>query len=178
MPTVTAPPGRVIAALATLGALILATPSHAQGTAPAATPPTGQAQPQQKVAAKPAPKTQSHADQVEGRINDLHAKFHITAAQEEKWNDFAQTMRENAKRMDAAMETRSKGIKGMNAVEDLRSYRDMTETHYDNLKKLVSSFEPLYESMSPDQKKAADGVFASAQSSRANARQGKVAKGS
>ncbi len=87
-------------------------------------------------------------------------------------------MRDNAKRMDDVLMKRSQGLKGMSAVDDLRSYRDMTEAHYDNLKKLVTAFEPLYDGMSPDQKKAADAVFAHAQSPQANARQGKVAKGS
>jgi hypothetical protein len=190
MPNVPAHSGRVIAALAALGALILAAPSHAQGTSsgstPGATPgaatqaatPSPSA-PSRQVAAKAAPgKTASHADRVEGRITDLHAKFHITADQEQKWGEFASTMRDNAKRMDEVLAKRSQTVKGMTAVEDLRSYRDMTEVHYDNLKKLVSAFEPLYDTMSADQKKAADAVFAHAQSPQANARQGKVAKGS
>ena len=171
MPTVITHPGRVIAALAALGALVLAAPSHAQGTTPS--------QPQRQVAAKATPdKNASHADRVESRIAELHTKFKITAEQEPKWGAFAQVMRDNAKRMDDVLMKRSQGLKGMTAVDDLRSYRDMTEAHYDNLKKLVSAFEPLYDGMSPDQKKAADSVFAHAQSPQANARQGKVAKGS
>ncbi|MBV8167392.1 MAG: hypothetical protein JO021_11405, partial [Alphaproteobacteria bacterium] len=47
MPTVLSHPGRVIAALAALGALTLATPSHAQSTT--------QSQPQRQVAAKATP---------------------------------------------------------------------------------------------------------------------------
>jgi hypothetical protein len=168
-------PGRVIAATAALGALILAAPSHAQTTSQAPT-----AQTQRQVAAKPAApdKTANQADRVEGRITELHTKLHISADQEPKWETFAQSMRDNAKRMDDVLAKRSQGLKAMTAVDDLRSYRDMTETHYDNLKKLVTAFEPLYDSMTADQKKTADTLFAQAQTPQQRARQGKVAKGS
>lgn len=168
MPTLLDHPGRLLAAATALGALLLsASPGHAQG----------QPQSQQQAAAKAAPATEKN--QVEARITDLHAKLHITPDQEAKWGDFAQAMRDNAKRMDDALAKRAKDIKGMTAVDDLRSYRDMTEVHYDNLKKLVGAFEPLYDSMSAEQKKTADGVFARAQApEKKAARQSKVSKGS
>jgi protein CpxP len=165
-------PGRLLATAA-LGALILAAPSHAQ-TSNQTTAPS-----QRQVAAKSATpdKTANHADRVEGRITELHTKLHITSEQEPKWTTFAQAMRDNAKRMDDVLAKRSQDLKAMTAVDDLRSYRDMTEVHYDNLKKLVSAFEPLYDSLTADQKKAADTMFAQAQT-RQHAQKGKVAKGS
>lgn len=160
-------PGRLLAAAA-FGALILAAPpSHAQTAS----------QSQRQVATKPAAGTEK--SQVEARITDLHTKLHITADQEPKWTDFAQAMRDNAKRMDDALAKRAKDIKTMTAVDDLRSYRDMTEVHHDNLQKLVRAFEPLYDSMSAEQKKTADTVFSQAQTpEKKAARQSKVSKGS
>jgi hypothetical protein len=166
-------PGRLIAAAAALGALVLAAPGHAQ------TASSSSSQPQRQVAAKASTdKSAAQADRVEGRITELHTKLHITAEQEPKWKTFAQTMRDNAKHMDDVLAKRTQSLKGINAVDDLRSYRDMTEAHYDNLKKLVGAFEPLYDSLSAEQKKTADTIFAQAQTSQQRAKQGKVAKGS
>jgi len=48
----------------------------------------------------------------------------------------------------------------MSAVDDLRSYQKLADAHADGLKKLVPAFEALYNTMSQDQKKTADAVFA------------------
>jgi hypothetical protein len=47
----------------------------------------------------------------------------------------------------------------MNAVDDLKSYGEIAEAHAAGIKKFVEAFEPLYSSMSDDQKKAADRAF-------------------
>lgn len=169
-------PGRLVAAAAAFGALILAAPSQAQTTSPSTT--TAAPAPRQVAAKATTDKAAAHADRVEGRITELHTKLHITGEQEPKWQTFAQVMRDNAKRMDDVLAKRSQSLKGINAVDDLRSYRDMTEAHYDNLKKLVGAFEPLYDSLNADQKKSADTIFAQAQTPQQRAKQGKVAKGS
>jgi len=97
---------------------------------------------------------------VETRIKDLHQKLKITPAQESQWNEFAQVMRENAQAIDAVLKERAENLHAMNAVEDLRSYEKLADAHADGLKKLVPAFETLYNSMSADQKKTADTVFA------------------
>jgi hypothetical protein len=102
----------------------------------------------------------SQEDRVETRIKDLHRKLKITAAQESQWNAFAQVMRENAQEVDAVLKGRAESLHKMNAVEDLRSYEKLADAHADGLKKLVPAFETLYNSMSEDQKKTADVVFA------------------
>ncbi len=48
----------------------------------------------------------SKADRVEARINDLHTKLMITPEQEEAWNGVAQTMRDDAKTMEALIKAR------------------------------------------------------------------------
>jgi hypothetical protein len=47
----------------------------------------------------------------------------------------------------------------MTAVEDLKAYGEITDVHAEGIKKFVSAFEPLYNSMSDAQKKNADNIF-------------------
>ena len=94
------------------------------------------------------------------RIADLHDKLKITAAQEAKWKAVAQVMRDNARKMDALLHKRGQAMPTMTAVDDLKSYREVTEAHTKGLQKLIPTFETLYNAMAPDQKMNADRVFA------------------
>ena len=121
----------------------------AQATpAPAATP---------RVQA-PASKA-STVEPVEARIKDLHARLKITPAQEDLWNNATKVMRENAKSMDALRKARSEKAQTMTAVEDFKTYGEITEAHADGIKKFVPVFSALYDSMSDAQKKNADTIF-------------------
>jgi protein CpxP len=97
-------------------------------------------------------------DDVEARIKSLHKQLHITAAQDAAWNEFAQVMRENAAKMKD-LRTKPANAKSMTAVDQLNSYASIVDAHADNLHKLVSAFQKLYDSMSDEQKKTADAVF-------------------
>jgi len=136
-------------------ALLVAAPltlAHAQSTAPTHAP----------TAANPAnaPASAQGAG-VEQRIKQLHAELKITPDQESKWNSVAQAMRDNAANMEKLVaEKREKGPQNMTAVEDLKTYQEFTQTHLDGLKNLTSAFSSLYDSMSDQQKKNADEVFA------------------
>jgi hypothetical protein len=101
----------------------------------------------------------SKADRVEARIKELHAKLNITPAQEELWNKVTEVMRDNEKTMEALIKTRSEKATTMTAVDDLKSYSEIADAHADGLKKFIPAFEPLYASMSDDQKKNADTLF-------------------
>lgn len=98
-------------------------------------------------------------EQIEKHIVRLHDQLQITAPQEAAWNDFAQVMRDNSKRMNTLIEkwTPTKGNR--TAMENLKVHSEFTDEHAQALRKLVSAFEPLYNSMSPEQKKNADQVF-------------------
>lgn len=100
-------------------------------------------------------------DRVEARITDLHARLKITDAQADQWNAFAQVMRDNAKAMTAALDQRAAAAKTASAVDDMRSYLAITQTHADGMAKLEPAFEKLYAAMSPEQQKNADVVFGS-----------------
>jgi protein CpxP len=101
----------------------------------------------------------SGAESVEAKIDALHSKLGITEAQEEQWKKLAQVMRENATSMEQLIQARKAKGKNLNAVEDLKSYSEITDAHAAGLHKFITVFEALYASMSDDQKKTADKIF-------------------
>jgi hypothetical protein len=101
----------------------------------------------------------THEDRTELRIKNMHDKLKITTAQEELWSKVEQTMREDAKVMDALTQTRADHAKEMTAVDDLKSYGEIAAAHADAIKKLTPVFAALYDNMSEAQKKAADTLF-------------------
>ena len=96
---------------------------------------------------------------VERHIKDLRARLKITSAEESQWDAVAQTMRETASELDAAIGKRQAIIKTATAVEDLNAYADIAQSHADGVKRLSGAFAPLYAAMSDDQKKVANDVF-------------------
>jgi hypothetical protein len=96
---------------------------------------------------------------VEHHIADMHAKLKITAAEESEWKEVAETMRENAKDMDKAIDKRDLSLAGATAIDDLNAYADIAQAHAKGVKKLASAFSELYSKMTPDQKKEADEIF-------------------
>jgi protein CpxP len=111
------------------------------------------------IAAKAVAAKASSEDRVEARIKDMHARLKITKAQEDQWAKVAQVMRDNAKTMDALTQTRFEKAKTMTAVDDLKSYGEITDAHADGIKKFTPVFATLYGSMSDAQKKDADAMF-------------------
>jgi protein CpxP len=101
----------------------------------------------------------SGGDRVEARIKNMHARLKITQAQEDQWGKVAQVMRENAKALDTLTEARFKNVKTMNAIDDLKSYGEITDAHADGIKRFTPVFAALYTSMSDAQKNQADDLF-------------------
>ena len=133
------------------------------GSAEAISLPTGQI----LVQAAPAPAATGQAtaqpphapiEKVEARITDLHRRLLITPAQEPEFKAYADVMRANAQTMQALFQERAKET-DMSAVARRRWVARLTQVHADNLNKLVPVFEALYQSLSDQQKKAADTVF-------------------
>jgi protein CpxP len=96
---------------------------------------------------------------VEKHIKELHATLKITPAEEPQWNEVAQTMRENAKELDRAIDKRDANVANATAIDDLNAYADITQAHANGVKKLAGAFSGLYSAMSEDQKKEANEVF-------------------
>jgi len=101
----------------------------------------------------------SAGDRAEAHIKKLRAELKITPAQEELWKRVVEVMRENEQTMDALHKSRADQAATMTAVDDVKSYAAIANAHADGLKKFASAFEPLYNSMSDEQKKNADKVF-------------------
>jgi protein CpxP len=106
-----------------------------------------------------AARVYSTPERVEARINELHQKLAITADQEPQWKKLADTMRDNAKEVEEKAAERQKALQTMTVIDDLRSYEGLAKAHAESMTRLVASFEPLYASMSPEQKKRADAEF-------------------
>jgi hypothetical protein len=100
-----------------------------------------------------------HEDRVEVRIKDMRDKLKITTLQEEQWAKVEQTMREDAKVMDQLTQTRADHAKDMTAVDDLKSYGEISAAHAEGIKKLTPVFAALYDTMNAAQKKDADDLF-------------------
>lgn len=134
----------------------------AYAQSPAATPGAAPPAATTSEAASPAMKKadgKRHMD-VEKHIKDLHAKLKITEAEESQWATVAQTMRDNTMEIDQAIEKREAMIKNATAIDNLNAYGDIAQAHADSVRKLATAFTPLYTSMSDEQKKVADEVFA------------------
>jgi protein CpxP len=167
------PAARRLAAATLFGAMLLAgpwtaaaadaVPSPALRLAQAATSTTT---PPAATTAKSKPK-RSMADRVEARIKRLHDDLKITAGQESQWTVVADAMRDDSKSMQAIIAERRGARGSMTAVDDLRSYQKVAETHVQGLAKVIPAFQTLYDSMSPDQKKNADTVFGQQRRGRA-----------
>ncbi len=117
-------------------------------------------------AASPAPQAPTQTAQpggpvarVEARITELHGQFQITPAQEPLFKAYADVLRSNAQSMEALFQERAKST-DTTAIGQLRWYSRLTTAHGEALAKLVPVFDTLYQSLSDQQKKAADKVFA------------------
>jgi len=137
----------------------------AQGTAPVSPSPASPAPASPDPAAHPvAPRAAAGQPggrevYVERRISDLHTRLHITEAQASAWNQFAEVMRNNARNMDQTFEERSRRVNEMSAVANMQSYAQVAEEHAQDVQKLVTAFQGVYDTMSPDQKRTADQLF-------------------
>lgn len=174
------PAARSLAAATILGgAALLASPASAATLASSPAPLLlAQAQTQTAPAPQAAPAKPHHmtmSERVEEHIKRLHTELKITPAQQQQWDAVAQAMRDDAKSMEEAIEQRRQA-KSMTAVDDLKAYQAIAETHAQGVQKLVAAFEPLYESMSPEQKKNADTVFSHAGHHAHHAAKPKAAK--
>ena len=104
--------------------------------------------------------TSTKPETVEQRIATLKTALKITPAQEKKWGDVAQAMRDSASKMEKLVaEKRAIPPEKTTAVDDLKTYEEFTSVRLDGLKKVNSAFKSLYDSMPADQKKNADMVF-------------------
>jgi protein CpxP len=137
-----------------LAGALLAGPALAQPTTPAV--------PATAAPAAPAP-AKAHAV-VEKRIDMLRTKLKITPDQTKAFDDFAQVMRDAANRMDSLLNTQAKALPTMTAVDHMKAYGAITQARADDMQREIPAFSRLYDTLTPEQKKAADDSFRAAAS--------------
>lgn len=113
-----------------------------------------------------------HEQRAEMRIKDMHDRLMITQSQEEQWGKVAKVMSDNARTMDKLTQARIDQAKTMNAVDDLKSYGEITESHAEGIRSLTPVFATLYTSMSDPQKKQADILFGQGDRKHRNSQRG------
>jgi protein CpxP len=98
-------------------------------------------------------------DPMAQRINYLHGQLRITPAQEPLWAGLTQVMRDNATALAPLLREGFQATQGGNAIEMLGAGEKLDAAQLDGLRKFIAAFQPLYDSMSGEQKKIADYVF-------------------
>jgi hypothetical protein len=94
---------------------------------------------------------------VEGRLAFLKTELKITSAQEPQWAKFADVVRTNAKGVQAGMQAMMQaGAKAATAPEVLARHEKMLTAKLESVRALKAAFDPLYASLSDEQKKSAD----------------------
>lgn len=98
------------------------------------------------------------SEHVEGRIAFLRAEIEITDAQAQVWNDFANALRDAAKKLN---ETRGAmgmkmGAQAVTIVQRLDQQEAWYAARLDGIRALKVPFTRLYAALSDDQKKATD----------------------
>jgi periplasmic protein CpxP/Spy len=147
----TNPSGRVVFLTV---AVLLSLPSAALAQSAAGSSPASPAAPSANT-----PTSNPLQQRVEARIKQLHEQLRITPAEEQQWNQFAQTMRDNAREMDETALQRAQQFSTMTATQNMQSYEKLAEAHVQHLQKLIPAFQALYDAMPPEQRQLADQVF-------------------
>ena len=98
------------------------------------------------------------ASHVEARIAALKTELKITEAQAPQWLPFADALRGTAKSMEAMQGQMMKAAAPSTLSARLARQEEMLAAHLASVKALKAAFDPLYASLSDEQKKVADGI--------------------
>ena len=93
---------------------------------------------------------------IEGRLAFLKTELKITDAQLLLWNAVADAIRANAKGMGAMAEGMMGGTQGATLPDKLATREKMLTARLEALRKLKAAVDPLYASLSDEQKTTAD----------------------
>ncbi|HUZ72120.1 MAG TPA: Spy/CpxP family protein refolding chaperone [Stellaceae bacterium] len=143
-------------------ALVLAA---ALGSAGAVTLPVQQAVAQTTTGAPPPPHPghrpwAERPNFIEGRIAFLKAELKITPAQSAQFDKVAQAMRENtAERRKTFQQMRAERDQPPSALQHLEMGARLASMHAQQTDRFLAAFRPLYDSMTPAQKKTADEIM-------------------
>ena len=107
---------------------------------------------------------------VENRIEQLRTEIKITPDEQKSFDDFAAVMRQNAAKMNEAVEKGAALPTSATAVDRLQTYSDMSQVHAQNMQQLAAAFSAFYGTLTPQQKKVVDTSFARQATARRSAR--------
>lgn len=96
----------------------------------------------------------------QGEIAELRRRLNISAAQQPQFDALAKVMRQNEEEMTKLAAQQSQRGKA-NAVEAVRSAQQFAQAEAEGLGRMLPALETLYGTLSEQQKRAADQVFAS-----------------
>ena len=99
------------------------------------------------------------AGHVEGRIAFLKTELKITEAQSPQWNQFAEALRTNARRMTEMRGMMSQGGAAMSATERLERMETMMTGMLESVRTTKAALTPLYSVLTDEQKKLADDLI-------------------
>ena len=139
---------RFIAPAAAL-AVLASAPVFAQ---PAPAPDTGYQSPAQSSSRGPA----HDQRRIGARVQKLHDRLGITAAQQPQWDAVVAAMRDNAAAMRANPAVQAIRRGKLNAVQELNAAADVAHARADALQRMIPTVEALYASLSPEQQRTAD----------------------
>lgn len=95
-------------------------------------------------------------DHIEGRIAFLRAELKITDAQTKLWDNFAQSLRDNAKKLVAVRAKESEQKGALTPVRRLDDQEQWYAARLDGIKEIKSALTPFYAALSDQQKETAD----------------------
>jgi hypothetical protein len=96
---------------------------------------------------------------IEGQIAFYKAELHITDAQTAQWNAFADALRTSVKPLRSAYTAMMRG-ESTPIPEQLAARRQLLTVELDSLQSIEPALRSLYDVLSPEQQKLADGMMA------------------
>ena len=108
----------------------------------------------------------SASERVEARIARIQQALQITAAQQPQFDTFANVLRKQAQAMDQRIQERRAQMQqgaaptNLTAIQRLELMQRVTANRYNQLGEVIAAAKPLYDSLSPEQKQAADQMLA------------------
>lgn len=119
-----------------------------------------------------ATKMDTYHARLNQRISSMRQRLAITPAEQAAWNEFADTMRQNANDIEQAFQKRAAAFKTMTAPENMQNYAEIEQERAQDLQKLAAAFSTLYNQLSEQQKHTADAMFRQYELQQREAHQG------
>ncbi len=96
---------------------------------------------------------------IEGRLAFLHAELGITPDQEQAWSAFADAARASAASMSEMHKRMTELDSPPTLPERMALMQEVMASRLDSMRKMHDAIDPLYEELSPEQKKTADSIM-------------------